>query len=351
MSLMQPLAINTADAEPLSERLEIEIEARKLLLDILSYKRPAKSHTEQVFCQTFLSHLDGIVTDAYGNYILAIPQDTGKPSRVMWSCHTDTVHRTAGRQALSVDNGMVSIASSKDSSCLGADCGAGVWLMLEMIAWNVPGLYVFHRAEEIGGLGSSYIANKTPELLAELDFAIAFDRRGYGSVITHQAGGRCCSDTFAAQLALQLPFGYEADPCGVFTDTANYTDLVPECTNLSVGYDHEHSTGETLDLDSIERLRDALIDFEEADLVAVRDPTIVDDCCRWADHYSPDNDERQWPRSVSARGSLLEDWAHDDFKTFIRQNAAGIADWFERNGMDEQDLRDQLDDKLMLKGF
>ena len=44
------------------------------------------------------------------------------------------------------------------SDCLGADDGAGVFLMLEMIDANVEGTYIFHRGEERGGWGSSQIA-------------------------------------------------------------------------------------------------------------------------------------------------------------------------------------------------
>ena len=30
---------------------------------------------------------------------------------------------------------------------------------------------------------------------------------------------------------------YATDPTGIFTDTANFVDIIPECTNISCGYE------------------------------------------------------------------------------------------------------------------
>jgi hypothetical protein len=130
--------------------------------------------------------------------------------------------------------------------------------MVQMAARGIPGLYIWHAAEEAGGLGSAHIAAETPSILARIDHAIAFDRRGYDSVITHQHGGRCASDAFAKTLATQLGGSYAPDDGGTFTDTASYVDLIPECTNLSVGYFGAHTAAESLDVaflaDLLERL-------------------------------------------------------------------------------------------------
>jgi hypothetical protein len=45
------------------------------------------------------------------------------------------------------------------SNCLGADCTTGVWLILEMIKANVPGVYVIHSDEEVGGKGARDMVN------------------------------------------------------------------------------------------------------------------------------------------------------------------------------------------------
>src|SRR5205085_807202 len=96
----------------------------------------------------------------------------------------------------------------------------------------------------IGGKGSGFIADKNKKALDGIKFAIAFDRRGTKSIITFQRSKRCCSDDFAKSLAEQFDLGHTCDTTGSFTDTASYTDLVGECTNISVGYEGAHSQGE-----------------------------------------------------------------------------------------------------------
>ena len=83
--------------------------------------------------------------------------------------------------------------------------------------------------------------------------------------------GQCCSDTFAGALASELGLGHKACPFGSFTDSANYTDFIPECTNVSVGYQKEHSSAETLDTDYLETLIESLIRADLDSLPVVRE--------------------------------------------------------------------------------
>jgi len=241
-----------------------------------TYCRPAGSDTEAAFCKRFIDCIPGVTIDAKGNRIVTIHNEDGSRPRVLWSSHTDTVHAKPGRQKLAYGAGMLSLGTSSmdSSSCLGADCTAGVWLMCQMIDRLVPGLYIFHAAEEIGGIGSSHIAIKTPELLDGIDYAIAMDRRGTTSVITHQ-GARCASTKFAEALAAQLSTSqhtFQLDSGGTFTDTANYTDLVPECTNISVGYYSAHSSAEYLDVPFLLHLLERLCQIDLTTLPVVRVP-------------------------------------------------------------------------------
>ena len=199
-------------------------------------------------------------------------------SKVLWSSHIDTVDWREGPKmaVLNHNNGVLKL-SDKDSNstCLGADCTTGVWIMREMALSKVPGLYIWHEGEEAGGLGSSWIKNNDADALKGIDAAIAFDRKGFDNIITEQSGGQCCSDAFAEALALQLPYvgaGFKPDPTGTFTDTANYTDIVPECTNLSVGYFSQHFKGETQNVIFAMLMRAAMLRFDESKLVIKRKP-------------------------------------------------------------------------------
>jgi len=147
---------------------------------------------------------------------------------------------------------------------------------------GTDGLYVFHIGEECGGIGSNYISTQTPELVEGMNYCIAFDRYEYGHIITHQTGGRCCSDDFVAGLAGKLnPLlppkeQMSGNSGGSFTDSANYTKLIPECTNVSVSYKSQHTKHENFDLVWFrDILVPALLKITWHDLPVVRDPNEV----------------------------------------------------------------------------
>jgi len=249
--------------------------------------RPASSEMEKFYVNNYLFTPEmqamGMYKDGFhygrqegsgeGNLIIKI----GEGSKTLFSSHTDTVHRTGVEQNVIIDPTQDKLKFTTDSGqCLGGDDGTGVWLMLELIKAGVPGLYIFHRAEEVGGQGSSYIANTTPELIEGYERAIAFDRKDDWSIITHQSGVRTCSEEFAKDLARELSMGHRADSTGSFTDTANYDTIIPECTNLSVGYHNAHSARENQEIDYLLEFRDALIKVDWENLVTARDPTEVE---------------------------------------------------------------------------
>jgi len=209
----------------------------------------------------------------------------GTGSKILWSGHIDTAHAAGAptAQEIMFDAEVTMLAASKSGLPLGADNAAGVWLLTEMIAAGVEGTYVIHRGEECGGVGSAAMAKHWKSLLSTHTHAIAFDRRGTGDVITHQFSGRCCSEKFANQMSTLLGGVYEPCDGGTFTDTANYTHLIPECTNISAGYEREHTAGETLDLEHLFALRAKVIDIftvQKPELIVERKVTDTDDD-RW----------------------------------------------------------------------
>ena len=243
------------------------------LIEMLRYKRPQGSSTQQEFCERFLEPHFGL-PDVDGNYILRI----GDNPKICFASHHDTVHKTEGLQQLVVTNNVVSVADPTISSCLGADCTTGIWLMLNMIEAGVVGTYVVHAAEEIGCKGSIGLVYDNPYWLDHTEAVISFDRKGTDSVITHQMGMRTASDAFAKSFAeaLNLP-QLEADDGGSYTDSNEYSGIVSECTNISVGYYGQHGVNETQDLDFADTLLTALCLADWTQLVFKRDPSIVDD--------------------------------------------------------------------------
>lgn len=242
------------------------------LQEMLTYRRPHGSESEREFIDRFLIPL-GVASDDFGNLWLDVKYPCGRTSDIVWSSHTDTVHHTSGRQEVSVAQGYMALTPGQPRmECLGADDGAGVFLMVQMIHSGVPGLYIFHRDEECGGTGSKFIKHNLKHLLEGRKYAIAFDRKGLDHIITYQAGGRCASDAFAKSLASQLGLGWKANEGGLYTDTAEYTGIIPECTNLSVGYESNHCARESLDYYHLLDLLEVLLDLDETKLVCEREP-------------------------------------------------------------------------------
>ena len=235
------------------------------LISMLQYMRPAYSITEKMFCDKYLLPVFG-APDAHGNYTKVI----GTRPNITFTAHTDTVHRAEGIQTLKIEDDYVTTTSG---SCLGADCTTGIWLMLGMIAEGIEGVYVAHAAEEIGGLGSTALVKDRPAWLNEIDIVISFDRFGLDSIITHQGGMRTASDEFASSLAdaLDMP-NLQPDKHGSYTDSLEYAGIVPECTNLSVGYFDQHTARESQDLRFAEVLLERLIEARWDTLAIVRNP-------------------------------------------------------------------------------
>jgi hypothetical protein len=280
---------------------------------MLAYRRPKRSASEEQFIARYIDTIPGVYSDEYGNRILIC-----EGSRVIISTHTDSVHHDAGKQRVSISSdGIVSLSHRElVSNCLGADDAAGVYAAIRMIEAGVKATFVFHRDEECGGLGSNWLARKYPDWLASHDICLALDRRGTKDIIVSQSWGMSASEEFAHGLASRLNMGH-APADGIFTDSANYVDLIPECSNLSIGYQSEHSIRETLDVHYLESVIERLVTVDWGTLPVARVP---------GQDYEP--------TPVSARASSRNVGSHDPF------------DWIDfRLEDDERDLPDDpLDD-------
>jgi hypothetical protein len=193
---------------------------------------------------------------------MAIRISCGNNAPFLFCSHLDTVHDTRGHQAVTIHEGW---ASTPEGECLGADDGAGVWLMLEMLAAGVQGDYLFHFGEERCCEGANWMCDHHSEWLSRHAMAIEFDRPGVSDITTHFMGFDAFPLKEAQALADALhPFLGEdyalaPTPNGRSTDVTFYVDLIPRCTNISVGYFQKHGPHETLDLVYLDRLREGVI--------------------------------------------------------------------------------------------
>lgn len=245
------------------------------IMEMFSYARPAGSDTEQEYVDRFLTPL-GFERDFYRNLVLEVPTPDGARSNILFSSHVDTVAFTEGRQTLHYDGTTLALshkAKREGFKCLGADDTAGNWLMVQMIRAGVPGVYVIHHAEESGCVGSSDLAEGSPEFFEGIEIALAFDRQGTTEIITHQMMDRTASDSFAWSLSRALDMRLVPSDDGVYTDTWKYAGLVNECSNLAVGYRGQHGQNETQDVGFLMDLRDALVACDWTSLSVARKPT------------------------------------------------------------------------------
>ena len=213
----------------------------------------------------------GYTEDEHGNFYLKIGD---KPS-TMFTCHLDTACAEQER-VNHVFRGK--FVGTDGTTILGADDKAGMVIILSLIEKKVPGLYYFFIGEEVGCIGSNALSGtwlKT-EFSEYITKCVSFDRRGTTSVITEQLYGRCASDEFATELSLRLnnvgKFNFSPDDTGVLTDSINFMDFVPECTNISVGYYNEHGGDEIQDLDFLKKLSKAVCEIDWETLPIKRDP-------------------------------------------------------------------------------
>ena len=254
----------------------------QLLLRILSRKRAHGSVGDTNFRMWLTAELKTlgtepeILTKGEGTIIATV----GK-SKTLFSCHIDTVHSVqesdGSHQKLNYDSAMGHIFLGKPtegpvSGCLGADDGAGIYLLLKMIQAKVPGTYIFHTGEERGGIGCRATLQNYGDMLKKFSRAIAFDRPNDFEVITHQGGFRCASDeagNFIVDSFKKVGLAYSLSDRGVFTDTKVYAGVIPECLNLGVAYYQQHSADEYLDVVHLEELLKACIatDWEKMPVV------------------------------------------------------------------------------------
>lgn len=260
------------------------LEFRELFLSLCSMTTPTEASEGWVW-NHIPRHGDDLVwVDGGDNFNVIVLKQDGSEPNTMFSSHCDTADSYPTFVNFKFEHeDTKDFVKTDGNSILGADCKIGVAIMIKMIEARVPGWYVFHSQEESGCLGSGWLKSKENKWLLKPNKCVAFDRRDYDSIVTHQCGSRTASDEFAEALAECLDLsehGYnkmEPDPTGMFTDSYEYENCIPECTNISVGYFNQHTNKECQDITFAELLLQKCIATDWESLPVHRDPNDVDD--------------------------------------------------------------------------
>lgn len=214
-----------------------------------------------------IAHLlpKGCQKDAEGNYFITIGN-----SETLFTCHLDTVSTRAKVNHIVIG----SVIKTDGKTILGGDNKAGVCILMYLIEQGVPGTYYFFVGEECGTIGSRWALKNNQEYFKKFKRAVAFDRRNEGSIITYQRGSRSASDEFADALSIEMSkygMDFKNDPHGVYTDTAVFVAVIPECTNLSAGVHNEHTNAEFVDISYTEKVAKAASKVDWENLPVIRE--------------------------------------------------------------------------------
>lgn len=146
--------------------------------------------------------------------------------------------------------------------CLGGDDRAGLWILLKLLnsdksIYNYFSFGIFFD-EEVGGKGSSAYKKDYPNYEKGVKCFIGLDRRGIDDVALYGYDNNDLINIFEK-------YGYKR-ASGSFTDASNLSNRLA-CINLSVGYDNEHTSYETLDMNGAIATYEILCEIAELDYI------------------------------------------------------------------------------------
>lgn len=142
----------------------------------------------------------------------------------------------------------------------GFDDRAGIYAIFKIIESGLKPSIILTTDEEIGGVGALKFVNKVKEPLSDLRYIIQLDRRGTQDCVFYD---------------LESPeFQSYIEGFGFKTNWGSFSDISTICpawkiagVNLSIGYENEHTTRETLNiqawLDTIEKVK---VMLQESDI-------------------------------------------------------------------------------------
>ncbi|WP_075981816.1 M20/M25/M40 family metallo-hydrolase [Bacillus massilinigeriensis] len=205
---------------------------------------------------TIKPFVDYITEDRYGNILAETSYGTGQGPTILLNSHLDTVDIFEDGRVIFKEDG----TWSSSNGILGADDRAGVAVLLELaerlqtIRFNGKVKWIFTVEEEIGLNGAR---NVDEYFLWGTHAAIVVDRRGNGDIVTSCGGYFSFCDERYGEFIEEVARnnGMEDWKCtsGGSSDTRIWASHGIQSVNLSVGYQNEHTSAETLDTDACYR--------------------------------------------------------------------------------------------------
>ena len=237
----------------------------ELLETILKYNR---ANPETFIKEVLFPYLDSYNIEYEVDEEYNVFFSTNDAAENLYIAHTDTCDRLDSPKFKELEVSPKGFVKLKDEngphSCLGADDGAGVYMLMKLIESGIEGKYLFTTGEESGLIGMKHWLNQECNLaeLKSIQNCYEFDRRGESEIIIEQSGTRMADLEEALVLSERISdFGLNMrlSTGGIYTDNYLLAGLVPNVYNLSVGYFGEHTRQEVLYFGHVEQLLYAMI--------------------------------------------------------------------------------------------
>ncbi len=216
----------------------------KVLLELLK----AGNHKSVT---TIIDRVAGRFTKISGyKYTLYLPKKRDNEIIPLMVSHTDTVSNEKPK-GFTIRKGVV----SNPKGVLGADDRAGCYGLYRMMEAGVEAFYLFTDEEEIGGVGAKVFSKSDDfdSIKDDTSALIELDRRGSNDIATYG-----CDN--AELIGLFEERGY-AETWGSYTDVVDLSEeSAIACINLSIGYYHEHTKKENLNLVEMQNTIDMMIE-------------------------------------------------------------------------------------------
>lgn len=239
------------------DRAAVEVcvlEKRTKLLDLL-LSIPGRSGEEDIIRNVLLSVLkplvDSVEVDTAGNIIAQKVYGNGEA--ILLSAHMDVVDSDIDPTKKIIKDAQF---WKRESGILGADDRAGIAMIINILKelkgteFNGTLKIVFTVEEECGQNGAEGVdSNFYKDVLC----AISLDRKNAFDIVTHSKSRRYCSEAFGNFFEKQSRImfgryqGYEVT-CGGISDLRVWSANGIDSVNLSIGYYHEHTHQEQLNI-------------------------------------------------------------------------------------------------------
>ena len=250
-------------------RSQILVERENLLLKLLEISGRSGDESEigKIVYKLLKSRLDFVEIDKFGN-VLGYKTShcrLEKPSvTILLSAHLDVYDNSGeGRQIIRNENILM-----RNGGILGADDRAGIAMIincLDMLCQSdhqVNLKIAMTCEEEVGQIGAKKIDARFFE---GVDFAISLDRKGRHDIVYKNPIQVYCNKQKAElfeNLSMRL-WGKEGETykacIGGISDLRVWSALGIPSVNLSIGFNHEHTSEETLDLQAWHRAHELLV--------------------------------------------------------------------------------------------